>query len=142
MFLKCTGSGECREGSQQGGEVRGGSRERTRSTAVCVLKIILCVCVPRSMYVCIQCMCLMPKESRTGYRFPGTGVTDDSELPCGCWELNLGPLEEQPVRLATEPSLWAILVILSVHYTQLEVLRLWFPESEGNNLYELIQAKQ
>ena len=27
------------------------------------------------------------------------------ELPCGCWELNLGPLEEQPVLLTTEPSL-------------------------------------
>ena len=36
-----------------------------------------------------------------------TGVTDDSELPCGCWELNLGLLEEQPVRLSTESSLQA-----------------------------------
>ena len=26
-----------------------------------------------------------------------TGVTGDGELPCGCWELNLGPLEEQPM---------------------------------------------
>ena len=26
------------------------------------------------------------------------------ELPCGCWELNLGPLEEQSVLLAAEPS--------------------------------------
>ena len=24
---------------------------------------------------------------------------------CGCWELNLGPLEEKPVLLTTEPSL-------------------------------------
>ena len=70
------------------------------------------------------------------------GVINGCEPLCICWELNLGPLEEQPVCLATEPSPWAILVILSVHYTQLEVLRLWFPESEGNNLYELIQAKQ
>ena len=27
------------------------------------------------------------------------------ELPCGCWELKPGPLEEQPVLLAAEPSL-------------------------------------
>jgi len=33
-----------------------------------------------------------------------SGVTDSYELPCGCWELNLGPLEEQPVLLTTEPS--------------------------------------
>ena len=26
------------------------------------------------------------------------------ELPCGCWELNLGPLEEQSVLLTTESS--------------------------------------
>jgi hypothetical protein len=32
------------------------------------------------------------------------GVTDRCELLCGCWELNLGPLEEQP-ELLTEPYL-------------------------------------
>jgi hypothetical protein len=32
-------------------------------------------------------------------------VTDSCELPCGCWELNPDPLEEQPVFLSTEPSL-------------------------------------
>jgi hypothetical protein len=35
----------------------------------------------------------------------GTGVTDSCEPPCGCWELNPEPLEEQPVFLTTEPSL-------------------------------------
>jgi hypothetical protein len=40
-----------------------------------------------------------------GARSPGTEVTDSCELPCGCWELNLGPLEEQPVLLTMEPSL-------------------------------------
>lgn len=30
-----------------------------------------------------------------GVRFPGSGVTTGGcELPCGCWELNLGPLKE------------------------------------------------
>ena len=38
-------------------------------------------------------------------RSPGTGVTDGCEPPCGCWELNPGPIEEKPVLLATEPSL-------------------------------------
>lgn len=42
---------------------------------------------------------------REGVRSPETGMTDSYELPCGCWELNPGPLEEQPVVLTTEPSL-------------------------------------
>ena len=27
-----------------------------------------------------------------GVRSSGTGTTDSCELPCGCWDLNLGPL--------------------------------------------------
>ena len=38
-------------------------------------------------------------------RSSGTGVTNSCELTCGCWQLNLDPLEEQPVFLTTEPSL-------------------------------------
>lgn len=40
----------------------------------------------------------------------GTGVTDTSEPSCGCWILNPGPLEEQPVLLSTEPSLQALIL--------------------------------
>jgi hypothetical protein len=32
-------------------------------------------------------------------------LQNDCELPCGCWKLNSGPLEEQSVLLTTEPSL-------------------------------------
>jgi hypothetical protein len=32
-------------------------------------------------------------------------ITDGCKPPCGCWELNLGPLEEQSVLLTAEPSL-------------------------------------
>jgi hypothetical protein len=32
-------------------------------------------------------------------------ITDGYEPPCGYWELNSGPLEEQSVLLTTEPSL-------------------------------------
>ena len=39
-----------------------------------------------------------------GVRSAGTGVTESWELPCGCWELNSVPLEEQPVFLTTESS--------------------------------------
>jgi len=36
-------------------------------------------------------------------RVSDLGVTDNYELPCGCWELNLGPLEEHS-RLLTNAS--------------------------------------
>jgi hypothetical protein len=32
-------------------------------------------------------------------------ITDVCEPPCGCWELNSGPLEEQSLLLTAEPSL-------------------------------------
>jgi hypothetical protein len=38
-------------------------------------------------------------------------ITDNCESPCGCWELNWGPLEEQPVLLTTKTSLQPLLNI-------------------------------
>ena len=32
-------------------------------------------------------------------------LLDGCEMPCGCLELNQGPLEEKPVLLTTEPFL-------------------------------------
>ena len=37
--------------------------------------------------------------------FPGTGVRDYFELPCGCWASKLCSLDEQPVLLLSELSL-------------------------------------
>lgn len=36
---------------------------------------------------------------------PETRVTGSYELPCGGWELNPAPLEEQPLLLTSESSL-------------------------------------
>jgi hypothetical protein len=47
---------------------------------------------------------LFPQRLEEDIRGPGTGVVDGCELPCGCWESNLGLLEEQPVLLTTEPA--------------------------------------
>lgn len=38
----------------------------------------------------------------------GTGVTDGWVPPWGCWELNLGLMEEQPVLLTTDSFLQAL----------------------------------
>jgi hypothetical protein len=37
-------------------------------------------------------------------RVPGP-ITDGCELPCGCWELNSGPLEEHSMLSTSEPPL-------------------------------------
>lgn len=56
---------------------------------------------------------------------PGTGVTDGSELPCGCWEVNSGPLQEQQALLPEESPLQAHVVsgsLFSLGYGVLQIL--------------------
>ena len=56
------------------------------------------------MFFCPSLGCLASMETRRECWITRTRVRDSCELPCGCWELNLEPLEEQPVLLVTEPS--------------------------------------
>lgn len=53
------------------------------------------------MYACARCQ-WRPQED---VRPPGTEVTNACQSPCGCWELNLGPLEEQSGLLTGESYL-------------------------------------
>jgi hypothetical protein len=41
-----------------------------------------------------MCACC-PWRLGEGIESLDTRMTDDSELSCGCWELNMDPLEEQ-----------------------------------------------
>lgn len=66
------------------------------------------VCAPS---VCAWC--LWGSEYST--RFPGTGVTGSCELLCECWELNPGPVEEQPVLLTISPVA-CLVVLLSIYF--------------------------
>lgn len=52
-----------------------------------------------SMGLCTGVKC--PQRPEKGIGSSGSGVTDSR----GCWELNLGPLEEQGAFLTAEPSL-------------------------------------
>jgi hypothetical protein len=51
--------------------------------------------------ICVHCSYLQTHQKRTS-----DPITDGCEPPCGCWELNSEPLEEQPVLLTVESSLW------------------------------------
>ena len=48
----------------------------------------------------VQCSCLQTPQKRASDL-----IIDGCESPCGCWDLNSAPWEEQPVLLTTEPSL-------------------------------------
>ncbi|EDL91225.1 rCG56442 [Rattus norvegicus] len=48
----------------------------------------------------VHCSCLQTHQKKASDL-----ITDSCEPPCGCWDLNSGPLEEQSVLLTIEPSL-------------------------------------
>jgi len=58
------------------------------------------------VYECFVCLYICTLEE--GIRSHGATVIDGCELPCGCWELNPGPLQEQAVLLTAEPSLLSL----------------------------------
>lgn len=57
---------------------------------MCMYALSVCV---YGYYICVWSL----QRSEEGIGAPGTGVTNDCELPCECWKLNLGPSQEQQV---------------------------------------------
>ena len=55
-------------------------------------------------------MSTLQLSSDTHSKSASDPITDGCEPPCGCWELNSGPLAEQSVLLTAEPSLQLCLV--------------------------------
>lgn len=66
---------------------------------------ILCVDVfPACMSLFAACVDLVPTKAKRGIRSSGIGVTGGWKPACRCWELNPGPLKEQPMLTTTETS--------------------------------------
>lgn len=63
---------------------------------------MLCVCF---VFLCIMCMPGVCGCQKKGALSPGIGVRDGYEPPCPFWQLNLGPREEEPLLLTSEPPL-------------------------------------
>jgi len=59
---------------------------------------------------------ILPAYVTAGQKRAPDLITDGCEPPCGRWDLNSGPLEEQSVLLTTEPSLQSL--VLASHYVQ------------------------
>lgn len=74
---------------------------------MCMSVLSLCTSV---YYVCTWCPRRLEEEAES----PRTVVSDSYGLPCGCWEFNLGPLEEQPALLVTEPSLQSCFLVFEI----------------------------
>jgi hypothetical protein len=53
----------------------------------------------------ILCMMYTVGHLQTHQKRASDPITDGCEPPCGCWDLNSGPLEEQSVLLTVEPFL-------------------------------------
>ena len=72
-----------------------------------LVKILFPIYLFMRMGFCLHTACVQfLQRPQGGSRLlPGTGVRDGCEPSCGCWKLNLGPLEEQLVLLAAELSL-------------------------------------
>lgn len=58
---------------------------------------------------CMPVLLWEPHRPEESIVFLTTGVTDGCGLPHGCWELNLGPLKEQPMPLTAGLSLQPII---------------------------------
>jgi hypothetical protein len=73
-------------------------KERSYNILFKNCQIVFCLkgCLPACISVHHMCAwCL--RRSGEDMISSVTGVTNDCELPCGCWELSLNSLQEQPV---------------------------------------------
>ena len=65
---------------------------------------------------------ILPVYMPAGQKRAPDPITDGCELPCGCWELNPGPLEEQAMLLTSEPSLQPSNYVLIDFFASLYVI--------------------
>jgi hypothetical protein len=71
-----------------------------------ILSVSLTLQKPLYFYLFIFIyMSTLQLSSDTHQKKASDPITDGCEPPCGCWDLNSGPLEEQSVLLTAEPSL-------------------------------------
>lgn len=56
-------------------------------------------------FACMNVCAWYPQRPEEGARSPEMGITDTWDPPSECWELNLGPLQEQQMLLTAKSSL-------------------------------------
>lgn len=76
------------------------------------LKILFSICVGLLVYLCTMYMSCTQRQAE-GVGSPGSGVSNNCESLFRCWELSLGPLEEQHALSITQPILCPFSLFIS-----------------------------
>lgn len=77
---------------------------------------ILCANVFTCVNLCVLCACMSPRRpEEEGIGFLGAGVRGSCKWLCGCWELNLGPMQKQEIPLSHLSSPTTYFVILTMY---------------------------
>jgi hypothetical protein len=58
---------------------------------------------PPLLKIYLFILCEYTVDLQTHQKRPSDPITDGYKPPCGCWELNSGPLEEQSVLFTISP---------------------------------------
>jgi hypothetical protein len=79
--------------------------------------LIWYACLFFKIYLFIICKYTVAvfRHTGRGHQIP---ITDGCEPPCGCWDLNSGPLEEQSVFLTAESSLQPLVCYFCVCFLE------------------------
>jgi hypothetical protein len=77
----------------------------------------------------VYCCCLQTHKKRAL-----DSITDGCKPPCGCWELNSGPLEEQSVLLTAEPSLQPFYWLLKIYLFHVYECSVFIHTRRGNQI--------
>ena len=77
----------------------------------------LCLFVLKKIYVFILCIWVHCSHLQTCQKRASDPIIDGCEPPCGCWDLNSRPLEEQSVLSTSEPFLQPAFSCLSLAYS-------------------------
>lgn len=99
----------------------------------CVPSLVVGLCIfmcegvlPACAFMCTSCV-QYPQKPEEGLTSPETG--EGPELPCGCWEWNLGPLEEQ------QPGLLSALTSLRPPHPCLHTFHVTVPQRTLRTLF-------
>lgn len=73
------------------------------------------------MYTTVLSACMymhelhwLPRRPEDSFGYIGTGITDGSKTPCGCWKLSPGSLHEQQVLLTPKACLYICVYIFLI----------------------------
>ena len=81
-----------------------------------------------------------PGRPEEGSIFPGTGIVDECEPLCACWELNLGLLGEEQGLLTSELSLQTpIINITKTDFSSRLISRIFIARERSHSLHLMTQ---